>query len=180
LSEGLLSLKEIEWTGTSKQGPLPERRDALIESLLRQAEERNAITPEPEATIRDRVRVIRANAATSFFSKPDNIDHRHQCEADVRAADLAQDLSSHPNSYLTPGEITDTRIVETIQRIQETIEGKANSKVPLHAVVEIDEAIIVPTDKAPRGVEDPLLNQIRDRLTDMLSRLSNEARRIEV
>lgn len=179
LSEGLLALKEIEWTGTSKEGPLPDRRDALIESLLRQAEERNEITPEPSATVRDRVRDIRSTTAARFFAKPDSTQHRHQCEADVRAADLAQDLSSHPNCYLTPGEITDTRIVETIQRIQETIEGKANVKVPLHAVVEIDEAIPVPTVKAPRGVEDPLLGQIRDRLTGMLCRLSSEARRIE-
>ncbi len=180
LSEGLLALKEIEWTGTSKQGPLPERRDALIEALLQQSEERNAIAPEPNATVRDRVRVIRSTAAISFFANPANLEHRHQCEADVRAADLAQDLSSHPDCYLTPGEITDTRVVETIQRIQEAIEGKANAKVPLHAVVEIDEAIAVPTDKAPRGAEDPLLSQIRDRLTAMLGGLSNEARRIDV
>ncbi len=179
LSEGLLALKEIEWTGTSKHGPLPERRDALIEELLTQCETRNDLACEPDATIRDRVCVIRSCAAISFFANPGDPAHRHKCEADVRAADLAQDLSSHPNCYLTPGEITDTRIVETIQRIQETIQGKANSDAPLHAVVEVDEAIQVPTAKAPRGVEDPLLTVLRDRLTMMIDRLSKEARPIE-
>lgn len=176
LSEGLLALKEIEWTGQSRTGPLPKRRDALIEDLLRQAETRNNIVPEPNQSVRDRVRAVRATAATSFFQGPGDESHLHQCEADVRAADLAQDLFSHPNCYLTPGQITETRIVETIQRIQETIEGKADSSVPLHAVVEIDEAIPVPTEKAPRGQEDPLLTELRERLLRMLERLSSESR----
>ncbi len=178
LSEGLLALKEIEWTGTSKQGTLPERRDALIEELLQQAELRNSITPAPSATVRDRVRVLRAGAAAVFLSAPSDIALRLQCEADVRAADLAQDLFSHPNCYLMAGQVTDTRIVETIQRIQETIEGRADASVPLRAVVHVDEAILVPPDKAPRGIEDPLLGQLRERLVQMLEQLSSEARLI--
>lgn len=184
LSEGLLALKEIEWTGSSQTGPLPQRRDALIETLLQQVEARNALTPAADATVRDRVRDIRSHVATQYFANREHTDapdqHRDHYEADVRAADLAQDLSSHPDCYLTPGQITDTRIVETIQRIQESIQGKANVQVPLHAVIEFDEAIAVPTEKAPRDVEDPLLSQLRQRLEAMLRRLGEEARKIEV
>jgi len=54
--------------------------------------------------------------------------------------------------------------------------GKADVGIELHAVIEFDAAIPVPAEKAPRGVEDPLLCELRDRLSTMIARLSKEAR----
>ena len=66
--------------------------------------------------------------------------------------------------------------METIQRIQESILGKADCGVPLHAVIQFGEAIEVPAEKAPRGEVDPLMNQLKDQMTMMLEKLSCEAR----
>ena len=98
--------------------------------------------------------------------------------ADVPAADLAQDLLSYPECYLQADQVTDTRIVETIQRMQETLLGRADHSIPLRAVMQCGEAIVVPSERAPRGQPDPLMDQLRDRLSSMIAALSLEARRI--
>jgi hypothetical protein len=49
------------------------------------------------------------------------------------------------------------------------------SPAPLHAVIEVGEAIQVPDAKHSRGGEDPLLDQLELDLRQMLARLSTEA-----
>lgn len=95
---------------------------------------------------------------------------------DAESIDLALFLLSFPDQYLNPGEVTDTRVVETIQRIQEAIFGKAKETMPMKVVIEVDEAIEIPAERAPRGQKDPLLCQLQSRLRTMISSLSSEAR----
>ncbi len=177
LAEALMGLREVEYFGQSRSGELPPRRDALIAHILGETESCLGIHP-PTPDIRSRVRTIRTKVASVWFSERLNEDEQTRLRSQVAAADLAQELLSYPDCYLEPNEATDTRIVETIQRMQEMLYGKANTKIPLHAVIEIDEAILVPAEKAPRGVEDPLLAQLRDRLNAMLGELSKEARKL--
>ena len=178
LAEALLALKEVEYLGHSETGSLPERRDNLIQHLLERVEQRLNLSPGDES-IRGRVRSIRTEAVKRFFSDDSGEAEHVRLPSDVAAADLAQDLLSYPDCYLLPGEVTDTRIVETIQRMQETMLGKADSSVLLKAVIEFDEPIEVPSGRAPRGETDPLMTELRERLTGMLTRLSGEARPFE-
>jgi hypothetical protein len=50
--------------------------------------------------------------------------------------------------------------------------------MPLRAVIQCDEAIVVPAERAPRGQSDPVMDQLRDRLTTMITALSQEAQPI--
>lgn len=176
LAEGLLSLKEVEYFGESKCGELPVRRDRLIAHLLMHTEQRLGIEPKDNET-RSRVRTIRSEVVSKFFAT-DDADEKVRLRNDVAAAELAQELMSYPDCYLQADRVTDTRIVETIQRMQESLFGKADVSVPLRAVIQCDEAIVVPAEKAPRGGIDPLLEQLQDRLRCMLAELSHEARPI--
>lgn len=174
LAEGLLCLKEVEYTGESKSGDLPTRRDTLIEQVLQLAESRLELEAN-EDDIRSRVRTIRTEVVGRYFQTEDDAQ-RQSLVQDVRAAELAQELMSFPDCYLLPDQVTDTRIVETIQRMQESLVGKADVSIPLHAVVQFDPAVVVPPEKAPRGQTDPLLETLRERLSLMLAELSKEAR----
>ncbi len=177
LAEGFLTLKEIEYLGTAQSGDLPSRRDSLIEQVLRQAESRLGIEPSSQEDVRDRVRVIRSDVVSKYFSLPEGSeDEQKQLKQDVEAAELAQELFSYPNSYLLANQATDTRIVETIQRMQEFHYGESNNSIPLHVVIEFDEAIEVPPSKAPRGEEDPIMTKLRESLSGMINKLSKEAR----
>ncbi len=177
LAEALLSLKEVQYFGSSRSGELPERRDGLIEHLLERTEDRLTMDPS-DPDIRARVRSIRSEVVKRYFDGGASKDSGEttRLRNDVIAADLAQELLSYPDCYLLPDEVTDTRIVETIQRMQETLYGKADVSVPLKVVIEFDEAIKVPTERAPRGQADPLMEQLSTQLSAMLTRLSGEAR----
>ncbi len=176
LAEGLLALKEVEYFGETKCGELPERRDRLISHLLIHTEQRLGIEPKNEE-IRGRVRTIRSDVVTKYFAKNES-DEQTRLRNDVAAAELAQELMSYPDCYLQADQVTDTRIVETIQRMQESFCGKADTSIPLRAVIQCDEAIVVPAEKAPRGERDPLMGQLQDRLTSMIATLSQEAGKI--
>lgn len=174
LAEALLVLKEIQYFGESKMGPLPERRDRLIKSLLAMTEERLEMEPNG-SDIRDRVRAIRSEVVKRYFGGDADSQEEERLKNDVVAVDLAQQLLSYPDCYLMPDQVTDTRIVETIQRMQETILGKART-VPLHCVIDFGEPIAVPTERAPRGQTDPIMVELKETLATMLEELSGEAR----
>jgi hypothetical protein len=91
---------------------------------------------------------------------------------------LAQQIASYPAEYLV-SPTTDTRILETIERLEEDLTDKAGVHGPLEAIIEIDRAIEVPADRAPRGEEDPIMRELRERLQSMLDKLSREANRVE-
>ena len=173
--EGLLALKEVEHTGRSESGDLRARRDQLIEFLLSRSETRCGLSVDDGSLVRDRVRAIRTHAATEFFREQTRESERVSLRDDVIAADLAQELCSYPDSYLQPEDVTESRVVETIQRVQESLFGKADVSMPLHVVIEFDEPVPVPSEKTPRGESDPLLGKIHASLQNMLDRLSTES-----
>lgn len=201
LAEGLLALKEIEYFGHSQSGDLPARRDALIQHVLGQSERRLGRDPESD-DVRSRVRAIRTEVVTRHFAEWNEhrsnenrsneqklnepklneqrleVDHSRHSRwiADAQAADLAQDLLSYPNCYLETDQVTDTRIVETIQRMQETFFGRADVGAPLKVIIQCDAAIPVSVEKPPRGQPDPMMTELKTRLTVMLESLSAEAR----
>lgn len=174
--EGFLALKEIEHLGASQAGPLPDRRDRLLSHLLNQAESRLRIEPSTDTDARARVRAVRAGVVSEYFSLADDAQARERLKQNVAETDLALELLSYPEGYLLPHCATDTRVVETIQRLQEFHFGKANVSVPLHAVIQFGEAIPVPAAKAPREGDDPIMVELRDRLSGMIQSLSREAR----
>ncbi|MCC9643840.1 1-acyl-sn-glycerol-3-phosphate acyltransferase [Rhodopirellula sp. JC740] len=175
VSQAYLALKEIEFTGQASTGDLSSRRDRLIEQLLQQAEQRYDLVAKSTDDVRERVRKIRAAVSSTFFSAEESTREPATFRRDVERADLAQFLLSFPDEYLTPGKITDTRIVETIQRIQEAIFGKAKDSIPMKVVIDVGEAIPVPAGRPPRGETDPVLCQLRDQLHTMVTSLSKEA-----
>ncbi|TWU57447.1 1-acyl-sn-glycerol-3-phosphate acyltransferase [Rubripirellula reticaptiva] len=179
LAEALLSLKEIQHIGTVQPGSLPSRRDHLIERVLDVSEIRLGVSRDADG-IRGRVRAIRTEIVAQHFAAIKNgkepLASRDRLARDVDASDLAQDLMSYPNCYMQPDQATDTRIVETIQRMQESFLGRSDIGVPLKVVIQCDEPILIPAEKAPRGERDPLMNRLQERLTIMLESLSAEAR----
>lgn len=174
MAEGLLTLKEIEYYGHGQSGALATRRDALIDFLL-QPIERHYVGAVDSGPVLKRVRVIRSKLMPLLLDRTAPSEVRQAVRRAVAEVDVAQQLASYPNHYLDPETVTDTRVLETLERMQEDHFGHSRWPGPLHAVIEVDEAIPVPTDRPPRG-SDPLLSQINERLAEMLERLSAEAR----
>ncbi|MFM7929315.1 MAG: 1-acyl-sn-glycerol-3-phosphate acyltransferase, partial [Pirellula sp.] len=69
---------------------------------------------------------------------------------------LSQQIASYPPEYLS-SPTTDTRILETVERLEEDLTDKAGIHGPMEVVIRIDKAIEVPVDRAPKGEEDPIM-----------------------
>ena len=173
--DGAFVLREVEHLGTTGPGTKEQRLEALIATILQRIENRLAMQPGQENS-RERVRAIRTEIAAQFFQRDVDRKAELQFRQDVIAVDMVQEMISYPDFYLDPDEVTDTRIVETIQRLEESIFGKADCSVPLRAVIQIGDVINVPAEKAPRGKVDPLMLELKNRLEKMLKQLACEAR----
>lgn len=175
IAEGLLAIKEVQYLGHAKTGDLIERRNSLIEYLLQDVEA-EFIGKVEKGHVLHRVRSCRSKLLPTLLDSLDQSAIRSRLRRKIAQVDLAQQLVSYPANYLRNDQITDTRILETLQRMQEDFLGRVKSPTPLHAVIEVDEAIEVPEEKPPRGQDDPLLEQLREQLLALLTKLSGEAR----
>ena len=179
VAEAMLTLKEIEYLGSSQSGDLPQRRDTLIEHILSITEKRLGLEADEQEGPRSRIRQIRGDTSTRFFDPKTSDEERERLRIDAARADLAQELMSYLECYLLPETATDTRIVETIHRMQENLFGKFDRSMPLKSVIRFDQAIEVPPAKAPRDKPDPILETVAERLQSIINELATAAQPIK-
>ncbi len=83
---------------------------------------------------------------------------------------LAQQLAFYPPEYFGE-QTTPDQMLETVERYEEDLTDKVHVHRPLHAAVEVGEAIEASPVRA-RGAEvDPVMAKIREQLETMLARL---------
>jgi 1-acyl-sn-glycerol-3-phosphate acyltransferase len=174
LAEALLATRETLYLGRAQTGSLADRRNRLVEFLLGTTEAKYSLAPDPDSNPLSRVRRLRSTIAPLLqAAKPsEKVALRHVLDG----VELAQQLYSYPDRYLLTLPVTDTQILETLERMQEGFIGKPSYPAPLHAVIEMGTAIEVSPDRAPRGEADPLMQALEIELRHMLERLSLEAK----
>jgi 1-acyl-sn-glycerol-3-phosphate acyltransferase len=177
IMKAMLSLKEIEYLGSSQTGTFEERQQRLIDHLLSPLEEEWLGKAFSENGLIPRIKSLRMKIVPELATGEITESERERRWIQLSQIYLAQQIASYPADYLV-APTTDTRILETIERLEEDLTDRANVHGPLEAIIEIDEAIEVPTDRAPRGEEDPVMRLLRERLQSMLDRLSSEANSI--
>ncbi len=177
VAHALLTLQEIEHRGPGQHsGPeltLHQRRVRLIGDLLQPLEQHYG-GAGPAAGVLQRVRALRTRLLPLLQAAEDP-GSKQELRRKLQQLDLAQQLESYVEGYLSQPPVTDTRILETIQRMQENFLGRADSSFPMKVIIEVDEALVVPPERPPRGQADPLLVQMDQRLRAMLQRLQYEA-----
>ncbi|MCU0717086.1 MAG: 1-acyl-sn-glycerol-3-phosphate acyltransferase [Pirellula sp.] len=177
IMKAMLSLKEIEYLGSSQTGTFEERQQRLIDHLLSPLEVEWLGKACSENGLIPRIKSLRMKIVPELATGEITESERERRWIQLSQIYLAQQIASYPADYLV-APTTDTRILETIERLEEDLTDRANVHGPLEAIIEIDEAIEVPTDRAPRGEEDPVMKRLRERLQSMLDRLSSEANSI--
>jgi Acyltransferase len=174
LAEALLATRETLYFGRAQMGPLAERRNRLVEHLLSTAESQYQLAVTAEMNPLGRVRRLRSAIypqlqATLAAKAKERLYHT------IDGIEFAQDLYSYPDRYLFTTPVTDTQILETLERMQEGFIGKSANPGPLQVIIEIGEAIAVRPDRPPRAAVDPLMRGIETSLSEMLGRLALEA-----
>lgn len=175
LGLALLTVKEVEFTGEAGQGPLHERRQMLIERILRplEAEWLGKTSDEPVVT---RVKDIRSAILPRLLEPGLNAAERERLRGQLDDAAFAQALNFYPENYLTP-DAPPEHLLETVERIEEELRGAIRVYGRFKVLFDIGEAIPVSAErekKAARGEPDPLLAQIGERLQEMLAESARE------
>jgi 1-acyl-sn-glycerol-3-phosphate acyltransferase len=174
----MLSLKEIEYLGSPQTGTIVERQERLVDHLLDPLEEEWLGKPGDGPLI-PRIKALRMKIVPELTTGELAPSERDRRWRHLEKIYLSQQVGSYPPDYLTP-PTTDTRILETVERLEEDLTDRANIHGPLEVVLRVGEAIPVPADRAPRGEEDPIMKALRDDLQRMLDDLSGESRTVDL
>jgi hypothetical protein len=141
----------------------------LIDYILNPLEQ-EWLKGKREDGILGRVKALRAAMLPDMVAeKVDEAERRRRWQqlADVY---LAQQLANYPPDYFKP-EPTPERLLETVERFEEDLTDQARIHRPIHAAIEVGEAIEVPPGR-DRGTQgDSMMAQVRQQLETMLDGL---------
>jgi hypothetical protein len=165
-------LKEIEYFGEPHSGTFAERLQRLIDRLLGplEVEWLGGVQSGP---VIPRVRNLRTKILPEMVEgkvTPEERARRWQQLADIY---LAQQLATYPPGYLI--QPTVDRILEIVEKFEEDITDKARLHGHLKVVLEVGEALPVSPERPRGAAQDPLMDQLRERLQAMLDHLASES-----
>lgn len=165
----LLTLKEIEYTGQAQSAPIGERLARLIDHLLVPLEAEWLKGKREPETI-GRIKSLRAAIVPDMAAA--KVDEAERARRWRQLADiyLAQQLACYPPHYVA-GTPTPERLLETVERFEEDLTDKVRVHGPLHAVVEVGEAIEVPPGRDRGSEGEPMMVDVRRSIETMLERL---------
>jgi 1-acyl-sn-glycerol-3-phosphate acyltransferase len=162
----LLALKELEYLGEARTGPIDVRLQNLIDAILVPLEQQ-WLEKKQEGTVPARVKRLRTAILPDMAD--DKIDETERQRRWKQLADLylAQQLFNYPPDYVRSNP-TPERLLETVERFEEDLTDRVTVHRPLHATVTVGEAIEASPSREGRGGDDPLMEQIAAQLKKML------------
>jgi hypothetical protein len=169
----LMTLKELEHFGKAREGSVTERQKQLIDHLLSPLEIAWCGAVQ-KGNLIPRIKNLRSKMVPNLTTGEITSAERDKIWRDLASIYLAQQVGSYPSEYFTQ-PTTVTRVLETVERLEEDLTDRVRVHRPLHAIIQVDEAITIGTDKAPKDAEDPIMVQLRCRLQSMLDALATEA-----
>ncbi len=178
IAQALLSLKEIEYFGSARTGDFYERLDQLVEDELEKLEEEWKIKKSNEG-IASRVKNLRTAILPDMVKNNITAEERHRRGKQLAACYYLQQMSHYPRHYVRTSEPNiPEHIIETVERFEEDFTDHESQLGPFHVVLQIGEAIEVGTTRDRKAKSDPVMDEIRSQLTEMLASLSAESPRI--
>jgi len=127
LAEGILALKEIEFTGHCSSGPIPERIGRLMESLLDRIERKYAVS-NVGRSIPERVKTARHALITKLANLDETSPQRTGLMADLDELFLVIQAFSYPGDYVAERPSLE-RIAETLDKFEEDLLRKPTATV---------------------------------------------------
>lgn len=173
LGDALLALKEIEYLGAAKTGNLYDRADQFINTVLTRVEDAWQ-QKDRSGGIVSRVKRLRTLILADMVAGKVTPEEREQRWHDLAALYYAQQISHYPRDYITAGKNLPERVIETVERLEEDFTDHTHKYEPLHAVVEVGEAIPVGAERERNGEGDSIMAEVRRQLQSMMDGLAAE------
>jgi 1-acyl-sn-glycerol-3-phosphate acyltransferase len=173
VGEALLGLRETKYLGQVQTGSMAERLERLIQRLL-QPLEKEWLKGEADGDVVARVKKLRTAILPGLVSGGIDDTERARRWRQLAELYLAQQLSCYPPDYLR-SRPTAERLLETVERFEEDLTDRTRIHRPLHAIIDVGEALPVSPARERGGGPDPLMENIRRQMDLMLERSGKEA-----
>lgn len=170
-------LKELQYFGTPRLGPLGQRRNDLIEQLLEPLE-REWLGERQVGPVVPRVKNLHSKIMPDLASGRADATERARRWSQLTDLELARQLSFHPEDYL-PSRPSMDRVLETLERLEEAIGDKARVHGSLTVIIQVAPPILVSPDHDRRAPVDPLMQALQSSLQEMLDALALESPLLE-
>ncbi|HCK54511.1 MAG TPA: 1-acyl-sn-glycerol-3-phosphate acyltransferase, partial [Planctomycetaceae bacterium] len=172
IGQALLALKEVEYLGAPQAGSVFDRRDRLVDRVLGPLEE-EWCDGRNDGGIVARVKRLRSEILPDMVDQELPEEERQRRWRHLADCYLAQQMSLYPNDYIGPDEAVE-RLLETVERFEEDLTDQATVHGPMTVLVEVGEAIEVPSVRSRERGEDPVMQELQEQLSGMLERLAAE------
>jgi hypothetical protein len=182
LAEALLVLKELEFLGAARGGPIVERLRGLAEHVLASAEQRCGVQAAAGTTIPERVKAVRRAALEKLESldkleTPDERDPLRMIFSNaLDDAFFVVQLFSYPGNYLTE-QASIERLAETIDKLEEDVLGKYSATIRSQraVTVAIGEPIAAASEKGGKHAVGELTEALERGVQGLLDELNGKA-----
>ena len=172
IGQALLALKEVEYLGAPQSGSVFDRRDRLVDRVLGPLEE-EWCDGRNDGGVVARVKRLRSEILPDMVDQELPEEERQRRWRQLADCYLAQQMSLYPNDYIGPDEAVE-RLLETVERFEEDLTDQATVHGPMTVLVEVGEAIEVPSVRSRERGEDPVMQELQEQLSGMLERLAAE------
>lgn len=165
LGSGLLALKEVEYLGEARVGPLDERIAHLIGSQLTRLEEHN-LGRRHDGWALERIRRLRQSLSRRLIELAES-DAAVAVRKDLDDLLCLENLNAHSMSYLRE-DPSPERLVETIQRIEEMLsDGAEKPVVPMGVTIQVGS----PINARAEGKSEALVPRLHKDMQGLVDRL---------
>lgn len=138
LGSAFLAVREIEFLGKPREGSIDERLTFLVTKLVEQQEQQHLGRTHP-GWVLERIRRVRQHLTRQLL-ETQTPERRAAIRRDLDVLLLAENLNAHSLQYLT-ARPTHERLIETVQRIEETLWDREPAPVvPLGVSVRVGPA----------------------------------------
>lgn len=176
VGDALLTLKELEFDVHASPGStLRERQTHMVNHLLGPLEEEWLGATAEDGGIQVRVKNLRMKIFPELSRNEVDRTERARRWKHLERTYLAQQIEFYPEQYLTECRSVD-RILETLEKFEEDFFEHCRIHGNLKVVLDVGEAIEVPTKRDKSAEFDPLMAQIRESIQVMLTELQKESR----
>ncbi|MEN1680704.1 MAG: 1-acyl-sn-glycerol-3-phosphate acyltransferase [Planctomycetota bacterium] len=172
-AKAMLALKELEYTGASRDGDAHERAERLIVEVITRLEEKWGTTGKEKGLV-SRVKAIRAAILPDLIEKKVTPEERESRWRDLAAVYYLQQIAHYPVGYITGGVDLPERVIETVERLHEDFNDRIDYKGPMHCTMMVGDAIEVSTKRERSTGGDPAMAKTKDAIQAMLDELVAE------
>lgn len=171
LGQALLAMKEMEFHGQARSGPVPLRLAALREDILQPLEKQwlgARAASAADDTVIMRVKNLRKALLPDLVENRLSPDDRAERWRQIEALAVAEQTFHFPPDYLGENP-TSERLIETVERYEEAFGNpKPTIHRPLHLSMTVGPAIAVNPVRDKRAPSDPLMEELAASLRRLL------------